>query len=629
MNSLSNSHCPECGTLIPENAPQGLCPRCLMFGAAAPTQSLFGGMTFPTLEEIQSAFPEYEVSQLIGRGGMAAVFRARQRKLDREVALKVLPRALAADPAFAERFHREARALAKLNHPNIVTVHDFGEQGGWFYLLMELVDGINLRQAMRTNRFSPEQALEIVPKICDALHYAHGEGVLHRDIKPENILMDAKGRVKIADFGIAKLGQQAGEDVTLTMSGARLGTVAYMAPEQIEHPSDVDHRADIYSLGVVFYELLTGELPIGRFAAPSQKSPVNTHVDDVVFRTLEKERERRYQSAGEMKTQVETLVGQTAPVAAQTILPEPTSTQPALLAVPPKKFRGPVASLVLVVIGFLLCSTNFLLTMSVRQPVHRSSSGQNVAEMHQPPVAAMGIGILILVIGVGSILRGTYLGWSNVIRLRSSTAPRTGLVRASIAALLVPFICIWMLVAINIHNEKLAWIDGISITSILLSLFCCWVNPHPRPWSLKAVAASILVLLPLLFIAHAWQGYHEDINTAWAQEMNYLQERINQLNRIVTNGVMNATSAELQQANAQMSQLHMMRRPSQIPSLSSDIRAYFAVATLIAIVGTLLGWLSRAELMRHPSTQRGLFLAKFAAYFWPIAVIPLLLLILA
>src|SRR6185369_536140 len=141
---------------------------------------------------------------------MGFVFKARQPKLDRFVALKILPQSLAADPAFAERFTREGRLLARLNHPNIVTVHDFGQAKEFFYLLMEYVDGVNLRQAMRAGRFTAEQALAVVPNICDALQFAHGEGILHRDIKPENILLDSKGRVKIADFGIAKiLGSEA------------------------------------------------------------------------------------------------------------------------------------------------------------------------------------------------------------------------------------------------------------------------------------------------------------------------------------------------------------------------------------------------------------------------------------
>ncbi|MFN0077570.1 MAG: protein kinase domain-containing protein [Prosthecobacter sp.] len=291
----------------------GLNPTSLMAAAAMPTDG--GADTIPltardlpSLEEIATAFPDLEVLDLIGHGGMSAVFCARQPKLDRVVALKVLPKALAATPGFAERFTREGRVLARLSHPNIVAVHDFGESGGFCYLIMEYVDGVNLRQAMRAGRFTPEQALNIIPAICEALQFAHSQGVLHRDIKPENILLDSKGRVKIADFGIAKIiSEDAGDAMLLTQSGARLGTAPYMAPEQIEQPATVDHRADIYSLGVVFYEMLTGELPLGRFAAPSERSTCNGNIDEVVFRALEKERGRRQQSAGEFKTQIEAL----------------------------------------------------------------------------------------------------------------------------------------------------------------------------------------------------------------------------------------------------------------------------------------------------------------------------------
>ena len=213
--------------------------------------------------------------------------------------------------------------LARLNHPEIVAVHDFGQANGFFYLLMEFVDGVNLRQAMKAGRFEPAQALAIVPRICEALQYAHSEGVLHRDIKPENILLDTKGRVKIADFGIAKLVGEPRAEGTLTASGAALGTPHYMAPEQIEHPQDVDQRADIYSLGVVFYEMLTGELPLGRFAPPSAKSTADPRLDEVVLRTLEKERERRTQTAGEVKTQVETIACGIAPSNPETVWLQP------------------------------------------------------------------------------------------------------------------------------------------------------------------------------------------------------------------------------------------------------------------------------------------------------------------
>jgi tRNA A-37 threonylcarbamoyl transferase component Bud32 len=298
----------------------GLNPADLMAAAALPTDG--GADTLPlaprdlpSLAEIAAAFPDLEILDLIGHGGMSAVFRARQPKLDRIVALKVLPKSLAATPGFAERFTREGRVLARLSHPNIVTVHDFGESGGFCFLTMEYVDGVNLRQAMRAGRFTPEQALNIIPVMCEALQYAHSQGVLHRDIKPENILLDAKGRVKIADFGIAKILNEDGDGgMMLTQSGAKLGTAPYMAPEQIEQPGSVDHRADIYSLGVVFYEMLTGELPLGRFAAPSEKSAVNGNMDEVVFRALAKERERRQQSAGEFKTQIEGVASMPAPM---------------------------------------------------------------------------------------------------------------------------------------------------------------------------------------------------------------------------------------------------------------------------------------------------------------------------
>src|SRR5947207_14613706 len=183
--------CPKCGGPIPVEAPQGLCPKCLLLQASIPTEAGKGESsksTPPTREELAAAFPQLEILELIGQGGMGFVFKARQPKLDRLVALKILPRSLAADPAFAERFTREGRVLARLNHPNIVTIYDFGQANGFFYLLMEYVDGVNLRQAMRAGRFTPEQALAVVPKICDALQFAHNEGILHRDIDRKSVV---------------------------------------------------------------------------------------------------------------------------------------------------------------------------------------------------------------------------------------------------------------------------------------------------------------------------------------------------------------------------------------------------------------------------------------------------------
>src|SRR5262249_27173998 len=175
------------------------------------------------------------------------------------------------------------------------------------YLVMEYVDGANLRNILANGGLEPHEALAIIPQICDALQYAHEEGIVHRDIKPENILLDSKGRVKIADFGLAKLIDRPRATFTLTGSQQIMGTLDYMAPEQRLTPQQVDHRADIYSLGVVFYEMLTGELPLGRFAPPSQKSGVDTRLDGIVFRALEREPAQRYQRISEVKTEIESI----------------------------------------------------------------------------------------------------------------------------------------------------------------------------------------------------------------------------------------------------------------------------------------------------------------------------------
>src|ERR1039458_841624 len=318
--------CPRCGTTLPPDSPQGLCPRCVLgVGLATHTdvtgelaaQSTKAPQAPPPPAEIARHFPQLEILECLGRGGMGVVYKARQPRLDRLVALKILAPEKERDPRFAERFTREARALARLNHPNIVTVHDFGEASGFFYLMMEYVDGANLRQLMRAGKTTPEAALTIVPPICEALQYAHQQGIVHRDIKPENILLDKQGRVKIADFGIAKLLGPDRQAEPLTGDQQVMGTPHYMAPEQVEKPATVDHRADIYSLGVVFYEMLTGELPLGKFQPPSKRVQVDVRLDEVVLHALEKEPDRRYQQASEVKTDLDAITaGRSAPAAA-------------------------------------------------------------------------------------------------------------------------------------------------------------------------------------------------------------------------------------------------------------------------------------------------------------------------
>lgn len=314
--------CPQCGAPLGAGALAGLCPACLLREGAA-GESVSEGQRHPfdppSIEELATLFPQLEILEFIGKGGMGAVYKARQRELDRVVALKILPPAISEASGFSERFTREAKALAKLNHPGIVTIHDFGRADGLFYFVMEFVDGMNLRQLLAAGRVSSREALAIVPEICDALQFAHDHGIVHRDIKPANVLIDRRGRVKVADFGLAKLVEEGAEavaaaaegspkvDPALTEPGKSMGTPSYMAPEQKLRPDEVDHRADIYALGVVFYELLTGELPGARLQPPSRKVRIDVRLDEIVLRALEKEPAFRYQQAKQVKSDVETV----------------------------------------------------------------------------------------------------------------------------------------------------------------------------------------------------------------------------------------------------------------------------------------------------------------------------------
>ena len=307
--------CSRCGASSVGDTDQGgVCPKCLLkhglepntVGFTADGHEAVSRWAAPTPEELAARFPELEIQELIGRGGMGAVYKARQKNLDRLVALKILPPEIGRDPAFAERFAREAQAMARLNHPHIVGVYEFGERQALYFFVMEYIDGLNLRQLMASGNVSPKEALAIVPQICDALQFAHDQGIVHRDIKPENILLDRRGQVKIADFGLAKLTGRTGDTAAVTEKV--MGTPQYMAPEQVEHPKEVDHRADIYSLGVVFYQMLTGELPLGKFEPPSRKVLIDVRLDEVVLRALEKDPDRRYQQASQVRTEVETIV---------------------------------------------------------------------------------------------------------------------------------------------------------------------------------------------------------------------------------------------------------------------------------------------------------------------------------
>ncbi|MGB8355548.1 MAG: protein kinase [Chthoniobacteraceae bacterium] len=334
--------CPECGKPVPANSQHQLCPACLMAQAIA-SQTAAGNAAapapVPAPDEIAGKFPQFEILEYLGRGGMGVVYKARQKSLNRLVAIKILAPEREHDTRFAGRFAREAELLAKLSHPHIVTIHDFGETGGLYFLVMEFVDGVSLRDLLREGRLEPKQALAIVPEICDALQFAHDHGIVHRDIKPENILLDRLGRVKVADFGLAKLiavaeagdidpgnhGSATLATGDLTETGKAMGTPSYMAPEQTSHPDEVDNRADIYALGVVFYQMLTGELPGKILEAPSRKVQIDVRLDEIVLRALEKNPELRFQQASIFKTQVETIA--TTPPPGQAVMPGEGITQ--------------------------------------------------------------------------------------------------------------------------------------------------------------------------------------------------------------------------------------------------------------------------------------------------------------
>jgi tRNA A-37 threonylcarbamoyl transferase component Bud32 len=288
----------------------------------------------------------YQLGSLLGAGGMARVYLATDRVLERQVAVKVLSPSDAQDPVFVERFRREARAAARLSHPNIVAVFDSGSDADQPYLVMEYVPGQSLAQLLaRQGRLAPRRAVELAIQVCAALAAAHAQGLVHRDIKPANVLVSPDGKVKVTDFGIVK----ASAATTLTGTGTVLGTAAYLSPEQAQG-GPVDARSDLYGLGCVLYELLCGSPPFGSGAdrspvaiatrhvseppePPSARNPqVAPALETVMLTTLAKDPAQRYQSAVELQHALErVLAGDAAPALPTEPLLEPpgrTGTTP-------------------------------------------------------------------------------------------------------------------------------------------------------------------------------------------------------------------------------------------------------------------------------------------------------------
>ena len=497
-------HCKQCGNKLAADTPQGLCPQCLIklglptgadIGKTATPDNQSGAPTNqtppsrfipPKPAELAKQFPQLEIIELLGQGGMGAVYKTSQKQLDRLVALKILPPEVGQTKAFAERFTREARSLAKLNHPRIVTIFDFGHtEDGLYYFVMEFVDGTDLRQVIEGGALEPSEALAIVPQICEALQFAHEEGIVHRDIKPENILIDKKGRVKIADFGLAKLLDKPATAFTLTADGHRMGTPHYMAPEQIEHPGQVDHRADIYSLGVVFYEMLTGELPIGRFAPPSKKVHVDVKLDEVVLRTLEKEPERRYQQASEVKTDVETINAESRPPMAA-IVPPGQSYAPATDINRMEKHITIVAilSIVFGTIGVLIGTFIFVVI---------SGGGlisQDPTAMHITGIVATGLGGFFMLLSVPDIIAGIGLlkrrSWARILAFALAIL---GLMQIPIGTAIGIYI-IWVL--LNDETIKLF----AQASEARKKELAAGIKPGPR----KIVLATIAITVAVLFL---------------------------------------------------------------------------------------------------------------------------------
>ncbi len=428
-------------------------------------------------EEMQRHFPQFEILECLGRGGMGVVYKARQKTLERLVAIKVLAGEWEGRPDFATRFAREAKTLALLSHPNIVTVHDFGETDGLFYLVMEYVDGVNLRELLGDGRMEPEQALAIVPPVCDALEYAHAKGIVHRDIKPENLLLDRDGRVKIADFGIASLVGAVGE---------RSGTPPYMAPEQ-QQQGRVDRRADIYALGVVLYEMLTGEQPGKEVVAPSRKVHIDVRLDEVVLRALEKDPELRFQAASVMRTQVETITGEAA-TPPRHDLPVPPAAPDARLS------RTAVAG----------AAWACLFIAAVIPAFTVSFVPTTGAEPVGPAWWQTLLAFTLLPLGIAAPLGTTLLGWISVAQIRRSAGKLYGLGLAVFDGLLFPLLLLDILIAVLLRYLVpfiLSLKDGGPFDPIPMS---SWTATNYLQWALPTLL--IVGLLDWWTIRKVWRS---------------------------------------------------------------------------------------------------------------------------
>lgn len=287
-----------------DSLPGGVDPLALLQVGLRPSTAAYVEAGPPlSLEEARAMLPAYEVQRLIGQGGMGSVFAAVQRDLQRRVAIKVLSPALAETPGLSPRFRHESRLMASLKHPGVVQVYEAGETAeGHLYYAMEFVDGEDLASRLRRGKLPLEEAVPLIAEVADALHAAHELGIVHRDVKPANVFLSTDGPPRLGDFGLALTAEQAEEALRLTRAGTTVGTTEYAAPEQLSRAHAVSSASDVFSLGVLAYEALTGELPRGNFDPPSLRNPeVDASFDSVVLRALQTDPERRYADAGEFR----------------------------------------------------------------------------------------------------------------------------------------------------------------------------------------------------------------------------------------------------------------------------------------------------------------------------------------
>ena len=337
----------------------------------------------PTVEEMNALLPQYEFRKLAAFGGMGAVYRAQQASLDRPVAVKILPPAFGKEAEFADRFKTEARAMAKLNHTNIVTVYDFGiSSEGHFYLVMEWVEGHTLHELVQKGSIPLRKVANYVMQLCDALHFAHSHKIIHRDVKPGNIMVNDEDRVKVADFGLAR-------PMTGEAEENPFGTPDYAAPE-IMDKRGVDQRADIFAAGVVLYELLTGRVPATPRRSVTEYCPVNKRWDEIIAKATDPDPDKRYPDALEFRAHMAAaltlgtsasplVVTETKPISKE---PERVDPKPAAKVLPwPKIAFSVVAVLCVVLIVFMKPADEVPKPVEVEKPAPKV---EKVAEAPPP-----------------------------------------------------------------------------------------------------------------------------------------------------------------------------------------------------------------------------------------------------